>query len=300
VPHANNDGDSFHVRCGADEFVLRLYFVDTPETNLLYPERTREQAEHFGASLDDTLKAGARARSFVREALRGPFTVTTRKASAPGRAKDPRFYGMVEVGGRNLDEMLVLQGLARAKGVAASVPVVLGISGPRGLAVAAEVADGIIGSSANSPEGGHHFDWVCQMTNGTVLDDGEAPDSPRAMQAAGHGAALVYHSAYERGMVESLPNGAEFKRLADALPERTRHLAMHDRHLVALNDLDQRFMTVETLARFGRALTVEAWQQRLRDVEAAGATELIYQPAGEDIPRELAAFASMAGLGARS
>jgi len=58
----------------------------------------------------------------VREALRGPFTVTTRKASAPGRARDPRFYGMVEVGGRNLDEMLVLQGLARAKGVAASVP----------------------------------------------------------------------------------------------------------------------------------------------------------------------------------
>jgi len=122
VPHANNDGDSFHVRCGAEEFVLRLYFVDAPETQLLYPERTREQAEHFGASLDDTLKAGARARTFVREALRGPFTVTTRKASAPGRAKDPRFYGMVEVGGKNLDEMLVLQGLARTKGVAASVP----------------------------------------------------------------------------------------------------------------------------------------------------------------------------------
>jgi endonuclease YncB( thermonuclease family) len=122
VPHANNDGDSFHVRCGAEAFVLRLYFVDAPETHLLYPERTREQAEHFGATLDDTLKAGARARSYVREALRGPFTVTTRKASSPGRARDPRFYGMVEVGGKNLDEMLVLQGLARAKGVAASVP----------------------------------------------------------------------------------------------------------------------------------------------------------------------------------
>jgi len=122
VPHANNDGDSFYVRCGADQFVLRLYFVDTPETNLLYPERTREQAEHFGATLDDTLKAGARARAYVRDALRGPFTVTTRKASAPGRAKDPRFYGMVEVGGKGLDEMLVLQGLARAKGVAASLP----------------------------------------------------------------------------------------------------------------------------------------------------------------------------------
>jgi len=122
VPHANNDGDSFHVRCGDDAFVVRLYFVDAPETNLLYPERVREQAEHFGATLDDTLKAGAKARTYVREALQGPFTVVTRKASAPGRAKDPRFYGMVQVGGRGLDEMLVLQGLARAKGVVASVP----------------------------------------------------------------------------------------------------------------------------------------------------------------------------------
>jgi 5,10-methylenetetrahydromethanopterin reductase len=180
------------------------------------------------------------------------------------------------------------------------IPVVLGISGPRGLAVAAEVADGIIGASANQPDGSRRFDWVCQMTNGTVLDDGEAPDSARAMQAAGHGAALVYHSAYERGVVESLPNGAEFKRLADAVPERTRHLALHDRHLVALNDLDQRYMDAETLQRFGRAMPSAAWQQRLRDVEAAGATELIYQPAGDDIPRELTAFAQMAGLKPRA
>lgn len=122
VPHSNNDGDSFHVRCGADAFVLRLYFVDAPETNLTYGERTREQAEHFHATLDATLKAGARARAFVREALRGPFVVITRKASAPGRAKDPRYYGMVQVGGRGLDEILVIEGLARTKGVAASVP----------------------------------------------------------------------------------------------------------------------------------------------------------------------------------
>ena len=122
VAHSNNDGDSFHVRCGADAFVLRLYFVDAPETNLTYGERTREQAEHFHATLDDTLKAGAKARAFVREALRGPFVVVTRKASAPGRARDPRYYGMVQVGGKGLDEILVIEGLARARGVAASVP----------------------------------------------------------------------------------------------------------------------------------------------------------------------------------
>jgi endonuclease YncB( thermonuclease family) len=122
VAHQNNDGDSFHVRCGADAFVLRLYFVDTPETNLTYGERTRQQAEHFGATLDETLKAGAKARVFVRDALKTPFTVLTRKAYAQGAARDPRYYGMVQVGGMGLDEILVLAGLARVKGVAVNIP----------------------------------------------------------------------------------------------------------------------------------------------------------------------------------
>jgi endonuclease YncB( thermonuclease family) len=122
VSHKNNDGDSFHVRCGAEEFVLRLYFVDAPETNLTYAERTREQAAHFGATLDETLKAGAKARLFVRDALNGPFTVITRKAYAQGAAKDPRYYGMIQVGGKGLDEMLVLAGLARVKGVSVNIP----------------------------------------------------------------------------------------------------------------------------------------------------------------------------------
>ena len=122
VAHKNNDGDSFHVRCGGDEFVLRLYFVDTPETNLTYGERTRQQAEHFGATLDDTLKAGATARVFVRDTLNTPFTVLTRKAHAQGAAKDPRYYGMVRVGDKGLDEILVLAGLARVKGVAVNIP----------------------------------------------------------------------------------------------------------------------------------------------------------------------------------
>ena len=126
VAHANNDGDSFHVRCGADAFVVRLYFVDTPETNLTYGERTRAQAEHFGATLDETLKAGARARAFVRDTLREPFVVLTRKAYAQGAAKDPRYYGMVQVGGKDagkgLDEILVLAGLARVKGVNVNIP----------------------------------------------------------------------------------------------------------------------------------------------------------------------------------
>ncbi len=117
-----NDGDSFHIRSGTNEFLVRLYFVDAPETNLRYAERTREQAEYFGVTLDETLKAGAQARDAVRDLLREPFVVQTRWAHAGGRSKTPRYYCFVEVGGKNLAEVLVARGLARTKGVTATLP----------------------------------------------------------------------------------------------------------------------------------------------------------------------------------
>ncbi len=122
VAAKDNDGDSFRVRCGTKEFNLRLYFVDAPETNLRYPERTREQSEYFGVTLDETMKAGAKARDTVQEILREPFVVRTRWASAAGRGKETRYYALVEVGGRSLAEVLVSQRLARIKGVTLNLP----------------------------------------------------------------------------------------------------------------------------------------------------------------------------------
>ena len=116
------DGDSFRVRSGTNEFNVRLYFVDTPEPNLRYPERTREQSEHFGVTLDDTIKAGAIARDVTRDILREPFTVRTRYASAAGRAREPRYYAFVEAGTNSLATLLVAQGWARTKGVVATLP----------------------------------------------------------------------------------------------------------------------------------------------------------------------------------
>src|SRR5215204_3337215 len=40
----------------------------------------------------------------------------------------------------------------------------------------------------------------------------------------------------------------------------------------------------------------EAWQPRLAPWQQAGVTETAYQPGGPDIPRDLAAFARVAGL----
>jgi hypothetical protein len=45
VANTENDGDSFRVRSGDKEFLARLYFVDAPETNLRYPDRTLRHEE---------------------------------------------------------------------------------------------------------------------------------------------------------------------------------------------------------------------------------------------------------------
>jgi endonuclease YncB( thermonuclease family) len=122
VAAKDNDGDSFRVRCGTNEFNLRLYFVDAPETNLRYPERTREQSEYFGVTLDETMKAGVKAKETVSDILREPFVVWTRWAAAAGRSREPRYYGLVEIGGKGLAELLVSKGLGRTKGVTANLP----------------------------------------------------------------------------------------------------------------------------------------------------------------------------------
>jgi endonuclease YncB( thermonuclease family) len=122
VEGKDNDGDSFGVKCGTNEFIVRLYFVDAPETNLRYPERTQEQSEYFGVTIDETMKAGRKARDTVQDLLREPFIIHTRRASAAGRSTEPRYYAFVDVGGKSLAELLVSQGSARTKGVTTNLP----------------------------------------------------------------------------------------------------------------------------------------------------------------------------------
>jgi endonuclease YncB( thermonuclease family) len=122
VDWEGNDGDSFRVRCGDKEFTARLYFVDTPETNLKYAERTREQSLHFGITLDETMKAGVHAKERVRALLQKPFVLHTLWSNAAGRGRESRYNVLIEVDGRSLAEILVSEGLARAKGVVHSLP----------------------------------------------------------------------------------------------------------------------------------------------------------------------------------
>ena len=117
-----NDGDSFRVNCGGREFVLRLYYIDAPEANLTNGARVGEQRAYFGVTIEDILATGERATERVREILQEPFAISTRWAVAAGRSAEPRFYGLVDVGGKRLIEVLLAEGLVRTKGVVVNLP----------------------------------------------------------------------------------------------------------------------------------------------------------------------------------
>jgi len=125
-----NDGDSFHVRSGAQEFVFRLYFVDAPEIEQKPAgrgkwkpsDRSIEQSQYFGVTVQQNTKAGLEAKEFVERSLQRPFIIWTRWKSAMGMGHLPRYYALIEVDGKSLAEELVKRGLARAKGVVAILP----------------------------------------------------------------------------------------------------------------------------------------------------------------------------------
>ena len=169
------------------------------------------------------------------------------------------------------------------------VPFVIAAGGPKGIAVADELGDGVFGAT---PIPG--FAWSTLLAYGTVLDAGEDPGSDRSLAAAGHAGALMMHGAFEFGAIDVLPNGRQWLAAYDDVPTAARHLALHDGHMCGVNDHDRPFVTGELLAGAGFAMEAPAWRDKLAAAAASGATAVAYQPAGPDVPRELEAFMAMA------
>ena len=122
LPNPANDGDSFHVQAGKKEYIFRLYFVDSPETDASLPERVTEQAKYFSVTTPQNLQIGLEAERFTREQLARPFTVRTCKQDARGRSRLKRYFAFVQTDGADLGEQLVANGLARVYGAASEAP----------------------------------------------------------------------------------------------------------------------------------------------------------------------------------
>lgn len=118
-----NDGDSFAVKVEGNEHVLRLAYVDTPESDIRFTDRNAEQAKYFGVDPAIIPEWGKIATAKTAELLAKPFTVTTRWASALGSSRKPRFYAVITTAdGKDLGETLLSLGLARIQGKGMNPP----------------------------------------------------------------------------------------------------------------------------------------------------------------------------------
>jgi 5,10-methylenetetrahydromethanopterin reductase len=173
------------------------------------------------------------------------------------------------------------------------VPIVVAALGPKGAAVAKELGDGLYVTSA-IPDFATEFEWVSYLFWGTVREDGEDTSSERVRAAGGPGWALAYHAAHEfGGEVGELPGGAEWKAVIERSSSDERHLAVHDRHCVALNAADHAaweaggHAILDDVTVSGSPSQVAERVAALADV---GVTDVVFQPSGPDIRRELEAF----------
>lgn len=182
------------------------------------------------------------------------------------------------------------------------VPILIGADGPKGTAVAAELGDGSFSAGVPNPDA--PTAWRALLTFGTVLEDGEDATSPRVIEAAGPGVAVVLHGMYERGgaaAVDAFPGGPEWRAALEEIDESERHLAVHEGHLVALTARDRAGLDAgltELIVPFTLTGAPAEVAARVQGFADQGLTEIAYQPCGPDIPRELEAFAAATGLAA--
>jgi 5,10-methylenetetrahydromethanopterin reductase len=178
-----------------------------------------------------------------------------------------------------------------------AIPIAISATGPKGLGVARELGDGLF-SVNEETSGARDFSWAALTVHGTVLAEGESLNSPHVMAAAGPGNALAYHFLYEAGQdVRNLPGGEQWRESIERTDSQDRHLAIHEQHLVGLNEADRaawRAGSWEAVPRTTFTGTPERLRHRLAEVAEAGVAELIYQPSGPDIPAELEAFRKVA------
>ena len=173
-----------------------------------------------------------------------------------------------------------------------STPILVGANGPKGLAVAQDVgADGVVSIFGAQPE----WEWSALFAYGTLLDDGEDLDAERVLDAAGPGAAVVFHGMYEAdpALLDAFEGGPQWRDAVEAFPERERHLFTHEEHFVGMTDRDRASVTPELIGSTTWTGSAEQLRQRLDDTAASGVSEFMYAPMGSDVVRELEAFRTL-------
>ncbi|MAG29391.1 MAG: 5,10-methylene tetrahydromethanopterin reductase [Deltaproteobacteria bacterium] len=294
----------------------RLWLYDSP---LLYPDVWVALARVAAATTTLGLGPGVLVPG-LRHVATTAGAIATLEALAPGRITVAvgtgftarRLLGKPPLAWKNVDTFLrQLRGLLAGETIEIEgravrmlhpegfapprpleTPILVAANGPRGRAVAEAIGDGIM-SVTEPPEG---FAWCTVVRSGTVLEPGETFETPRVFAALGPGIALLYHSIYEAEgpAVDHLPGGRAWREATEKAPEDVRHLHIHEGHCVAVPERELPLLDPNVGAMMFSG-TEDELREKWDALETAGATELIYSPAGPNIPGELRAMARAVG-----
>jgi 5,10-methylenetetrahydromethanopterin reductase len=176
--------------------------------------------------------------------------------------------------------MLHSAGLAQRRPI--DVPIWLSVFGPKGVAMAGDIADGIIGLP-------HPTLPTATMVSGTVLDPGESADSARVQEAIAPWRVVAWHETYaSRGAdaVDAMPGGRDWRTALEALaPPEQRHLLAFEGHVTDLCERDRSLLDhINTKMMVGDEAKTAS---RLHKLAGMGFQEVVYTPTGPDVTREL-------------
>jgi len=177
------------------------------------------------------------------------------------------------------------------------IPIRVAAHGPKGYAVAERSADGVVtnlGHHTANAGGPPRPERALVLFYGTVLEDGEALDAPRVIDATGPYAAFQLHIGAQGAAGGSEEHAAFVASLESEVPEAVRHLELHRGHLLDLTERERPLMSASLIAAATETGTRDAVAARLAEIAAAGVEGVLYGPMGDDVPRELAAFAAVA------
>jgi 5,10-methylenetetrahydromethanopterin reductase len=180
-------------------------------------------------------------------------------------------------------------------GLPVEIPIRMAAHGPKGYAAAGRSADGMVTNLAHhsANTGIEDMGTVLVLYYGTVVEDGEALDSERVIDATGPCAAFQLHIG-EQGLAGDTPQYAEYARRIEEFEPRVRHLETHRGHLLEVTDLERPLITAELIAKATGSGSAAEVRANLDGLASAGIQGVLYGPMGDDIPRELAAFADVA------
>jgi len=163
-------------------------------------------------------------------------------------------------------------------------PLIVAVGGPRALANADAIADGIMCAGVISP--GVRDAYL--LSFGTVLREGETLTSPRVLDAIGPAIAVIYHGSYQAGGAARSTRSRAAQRAVRRSSASPKPCATSTCTRATYTSSPSHIAPALAAATFTG--TPEQLRERSAAHEAQGIAEIVYAPIGPDVAGELRAM----------